>query len=67
MVVEKYKEQDVYKYFFTPSCLKTALQDKAVILVTHQLQYLQESDKILVMHQVNRLSQRLHNLRVGKY
>ena len=32
-------------------CIKTFLKGKAVILVTHQIQYLKAADKILVLDQ----------------
>ena len=32
-------------------CIKTLLKGKAVILVTHQIQYLKDADKILVLDQ----------------
>ena len=32
-------------------CIKTLLKGKAVILVTHQIQYLKAADKILVLDQ----------------
>ena len=40
----------VGKHLFS-ECIKGFLKEKAVILVTHQIQYLKEADQILVLHQ----------------
>ena len=59
-----YKDADIYllddplsavdahvgKHLFE-ECIKKFLQDKVVILVTHQIQYLKEADNILVLQQ----------------
>ena len=59
-----YKEADIYllddplsavdahvgKHLFE-ECIKKFLEDKVVILVTHQIQYLKEADNILVLQQ----------------
>ena len=59
-----YKDADIYllddplsavdahvgKHLFE-ECIKKFLEDKVVILVTHQIQYLKEADNILVLQQ----------------
>ena len=42
---------NMYIYFFLTRCIRGHLKDKVVILVTHQLHFLKNVDKIIVLRQ----------------
>ena len=43
-------------FYYTNRCIRNLLSDKCVVLVTHQLQYLQQCDLVLGLKEVSALS-----------